>query len=413
MDEAGKKKLLDTLQVSEAIFKYSAEAIVIVDEEGIIMMANPNALELFGYTDEELIGQPVDMLVPDKIKGVHKHHVNSYNVDPKPRAMAAGMELFARRKSGKLIPINISLSPVNVNGKKFTIALVIDISEIKESKQKLHSLNQELELKVLDRTRELAEMVNKLETTNKQLKQAEEEARVSLEKEKELNELKSRFVSMASHEFRTPLSSILSSTVLLEKYGTDEKFNERRDKHMKRIKSNVRNLTVILNDFLSLDKLQENKITCYPESFNLKELLFELMEDLSDIIKKGQQLNIDYTGDEMVCQDKNMMRNICLNLVSNAIKYSAEEKPIQIMANVGKSLSLHVIDKGVGIPQDEQNHMFERFFRAKNVLNVEGTGLGLTIVKKYLELMGGTIDFRSEYMVGTTFMIDMPVNYSN
>lgn len=272
---------------------------------------------------------------------------------------------------------------------RYSIAQAKHVGELKK-------LNEELEGRVERRTAELSK--------------AKEELTNALTKEKDLNELKSRFVSMASHEFRTPLSTILSSVSLLEQYNQPEQ-EEKRNKHIGRIKSMIKNLTDILNDFLSLDKLEEGKVNANPVLFDIKALSEEMTEEIQMTAKKGQKISYTHTGDETeVNLDKNIIRNVIINLLNNAVKYSPENKPIEFTTNVSKNqISLSVKDNGIGIPDQDKPYMFERFFRAHNVGAVQGTGLGLSIVKRYVELMGGTIDFTSEYGKGTTFRVKIPV----
>lgn len=241
-----------------------------------------------------------------------------------------------------------------------------------------------------------------------QRREAEEKIKESLAKEKRLNELKSRFVSMASHEFRTPLSTILSSLSLLEKYdqaGTEDK----KPKHYKRIRSSVRHLTSILNDFLSLEKVETGKVSVHRSEFDLQYLLQELVEQHRDIAKAGQEIHFEFEGPESCVCDQNMIRIITTNLLSNAVKYSNEHGHIWFtVKSTGKKLDMRMKDQGIGIPLDDQESMFERFFRAKNALNFEGTGLGLNIVHRYLQLLGGDISFESQPEVGSTFYISIP-----
>jgi PAS domain S-box-containing protein len=239
----------------------------------------------------------------------------------------------------------------------------------------------------------------------------------SLEKEKSLNEAKSRFVSMASHEFRTPLSSILSSVFLVEKYtdliekANDASYLQNREKHISRIKKSINHLTEILNDFLSLDKLDQGKIEAKQEEFNLLVFTEELVEEIKGILKYGQTISYKHQGDSFVFQDKNILKNIYINLLSNAIKYSQEEKEITLEVEVSKKkVILRIADKGIGIPLEDQNNLFTKFFRAGNALNIEGTGLGLNIVKRYVELIGGTISFSSTIDQGTEFTVQFPRN---
>lgn len=215
---------------------------------------------------------------------------------------------------------------------------------------------------------------------------------------------------MASHEFRTPLSAILSSASLIEKYPNTEQ-QPQREKHTKRIKDSVNNLTNILNDFLSFDKLSSGKVEVNLSFVQPKKLIEETLVEI-EVLKKDQQV-IEYThigNDDWVEIDEKIFKNIIINFISNAIKYSKENgliKAISILENA--QLKVTIIDNGIGIPLTEQNNVFERFFRAQNVTNIQGTGLGLNIVKKYVELLGGTIDFKSIPDVETEFTIIIPV----
>lgn len=238
---------------------------------------------------------------------------------------------------------------------------------------------------------------------------SEVEIKNALEKERELNVLKTRFVSMASHEFRTPLAAILSSVSLIGKY-TKEEQQENRDKHITRIKSSIHNLTTILNDFLSLDKLETGKVSYSPEYTDIQEKCAQSADDVQSLLKKNQTITYQHKGDlHPIYLDPQLMRNILVNLLSNAVKYSGENQPIELTTKLSSSELLIVVkDEGMGIPKIEQEHLFERFFRAKNAPNIQGTGLGLNIVKKYLDLMNGRISFQSEENLGTTCTIHLP-----
>lgn len=245
-----------------------------------------------------------------------------------------------------------------------------------------------------------------VESNITQQKKAEEEIFNSLKKEKELSELKSRFVSMASHEFRTPLSTILSSASLIEKYTTEED-QPKREKHTERIKGNIRNLTMILNDFLSLEKLDENKINANYTALDLVAFVHEIIEELASLKRTGQNITVKHnTPSCVIPTDKFMIQNILNNLVSNAIKYSGNNSEIQVEINKGKKdVLISVKDNGRGISEADQKHLFNRFFRASNAGNEQGTGLGLHIVKRYVEMLQGSIFFESELEKGTSFVI--------
>lgn len=242
-------------------------------------------------------------------------------------------------------------------------------------------------------------------------KKAEEELLRALQIEQELNELKSRFISMASHEFRTPLSAIHSSAILIGKQNEPGK-EEKRLRYLNQIKNNVRNLVVILNDFLSLSRLEEGKMRCDAVSFDLLELIRSVLEELESSLKVGQHFVEEVAlASLMVTLDPKLMRHILVNLLSNAIKYSDENQVIFIHIHCeGDFVTISVKDQGMGIPEGEQGQLFQRFFRAANAMNIPGTGLGLHIVKQYTELMGGSISFQSRLHEGSTFHLHLPVH---
>ncbi|HEY4799809.1 MAG TPA: ATP-binding protein [Bacteroidia bacterium] len=265
----------------------------------------------------------------------------------------------------------------------------------------IKDLNSDLEIRVRERTLILEEALNEQEKTKARLRDA-------LQKEKDLNELKSRFVSMASHEFRTPLATILSSLSLIEKYlDTGEK--EKQKKHIDRIQSAINQLTEILNDVLSLSKLEEGKVSVKIEKTDLKEFTTQIIKELQNVAKNEQKINYSHVGRVQANVDKSIMKNILFNLISNAIKFSPEGKNIEVQTRLENShIELMVSDRGIGISEEDQKNLFERFYRGFNATNIEGTGLGLNIVAKYVELLKGSIDFNSELEKGTTFNISIP-----
>lgn len=268
--------------------------------------------------------------------------------------------------------------------------------------REITNLNAGLEKKVAQRTLFLEETILELNKTKDELDAA-------LSKEKELNELKSRFVSMASHEFRTPLATMLSSLSLVKKY-TEPEDAEKKDKHIKRIESSIRNLTELLNDFLSIGKLEEGKVHTSSESFNLKVFVAEVISEMRSITKAEQKITYRHTGEETIVLDKKVLKNILHNLCSNAIKFSPEGKTITISSETTSSaITIRVKDEGMGIPETDQKHLFDRFFRGHNVTHIQGTGLGLNIVAKYVELMKGSISVSSKEYEGSTFTITFPV----
>jgi len=385
----------------DALFEHATEGIVIANKEGKIIKANPSSERLFGYEKGELIGKVIEELVPTRYKQHHVQNRENYNAHPHARSMGKNMDLFAKRKDDTEFPVEISLSYYKKEGDTYVIAFIIDITERKKHEESVKKLNQDLEKKVRERTNVLQEALLELEKSKQQLSDA-------LANEKELNDMKSRFVTMASHEFRTPLSTILSSVSLIGKYSTTDD-DEKRQKHVQRVKSAVTNMTLILNDFLSAEKLEEGKTFVRKEEADLKAITNEVLTEINGILKPGQKVEYKHEGNTHAQLDKQMLRNILLNLISNAIKFSPEDKNIEVYSNVSdKEIVVKVKDSGIGIPKEEQDHLFERFFRAKNVTNIQGTGLGLNIVGKYLEAMNGKIDFVSELDKGTTFTVTIP-----
>ncbi len=409
------EKMKQEKEKFEALFQYASMGILVANTKAEIILMNNFLLTLFGYQNQnELIGNKIEALIPSRYHNKHVHHRNHYIEKPKPRPMGLGKDLFAVKKDGTEFPVEISLSNYTTPEGSFTIAFVSDITLRKESEnaillqkeqlseinKKVAELNDELEEKVELRTKQLQDILQELERSKDELTKA-------LSKEKELSDLKSRFVSMASHEFRTPLSTILSSASLVAKY-TEAEEQEKRNKHILRIKSSVNNLTGLLNEFLSIGKIEDGKITTNNLNYNIKELLSSLCSEMESIAKINQQIVYSHTGEEMVYSDPALLRNVITNLLSNAIKFSPEESLIEVKSNVTKDeIILKVKDNGLGISAEDQEHLFERFFRGTNVTNIQGTGLGLHIVGKYIEIMNGRIEFESELEKGTTFIITL------
>jgi PAS domain S-box-containing protein len=372
---------------------------------------------MFGYDNDAMCTLVIEDLVPSRFLHMHKEHRSNYHQNPSPRSMGVGRDLWAKRNDGTEFPIEISLSYVKAVDSMLVVSFVIDITErkkkdnelreanelLKKTSFQLSKLNQDLEQKVQERTLELAEMIRKLTESKKEVDTA-------LEKERELNNLKSRFISTASHEFRTPLATIMSSVSLTGKYAESMDKNN-MFKHIDRVKNSVNHLTDILNDFLSLDKLEEGAVLANPEYLGLNELISTIADEIKSIAKAGQR--IGFTGlldNDQIFIDKRILKNIMFNLISNAIKYSNENTNIDIkLSRDANSLTIEIKDQGIGIPLEDQAHIFERFYRANNSGNMQGTGLGLNIVKKYVEILKGDIQFKSVPEKGTKFTLKFPI----
>ncbi|HLZ86450.1 MAG TPA: PAS domain-containing sensor histidine kinase [Puia sp.] len=399
-----------------ALFEHATEGIILTDDQGKIVLLNPAAFRLFEYDQDELPGQSIDVLIPQRLHSAHVKYREGFYHHPGNRTMGHGRDLFARKKDGTEFPVEVSLSYYHQKQKLYVIAFIVDITQRKQSELELvhrqqqlqqitedvRRLNAGLEAKVEQRTLILREALQELERSQQELSEA-------LSKEKELNEIKSRFVSMASHEFRTPLSTVLSSAALLSRYTrTEEQGN--RDRHIKRIKDAVKHLNDLLEDFLSLGKLEEGKIKAEPAEFAVREFLEEVVEEMQPLAKKDQQIVSECDGLEVLVSDKRLLKNILINLLSNAVKFSPEGAKIVLCVErtAAGFLRLSVKDEGIGISAEDQQHLFSSFFRGGNAQNIEGTGLGLHIVRRYAELLGGTIGLKSVLGAGTTVTVELP-----
>lgn len=398
VNETGSFKPADVERIGRLLFTTAAEGLVVVDARGRILMHNPRLNAMFGYVEGELLGASIEVLLPDAIREKHTAHRAAYHQRPVQRSMGMGMDLWGKRKDGSVLPVEVSLNHFSVDGDRFVMALVTDITLRRQAEEELQRTNQELEQRVEQRTAEL--------------KEAETSVREALEKEKELHALKGRFVSMASHEFRTPLSTIMSSVDLIGRYTADQA-DEKIGKHLARIRLKVREMTAMLNEFLSLEKIEQGQVVCTPVELDIVDLCIELIEELRPLARSGQSIGYDHHGEgRTVTLDRQMLGNVISNLVTNAQKYSGEGQPIEVNTHIGPDkLTITVRDRGIGIPQEDQQHLFERFFRGGNVTNVQGTGLGLNIVKRYLDLMNGHITFESG-PGGTLFTVVLPSHLS-
>jgi len=399
-----------------SLFENATEGMIVTDSKGNIILVNPSASRMFGYESSELKGQKIEILVPAKYAKSHVTLRDGFYHDPKNRVMGHNRDLHGQKKDGHNFPVEVSLSTYIQNNERYVIAFIIDITHRKEIEKNMlaqqyelekltddmRKLNIDLEAKVEQRTTILREALQKLEKSQIELNEA-------LDKEKELNEIKSRFVSMASHEFRTPLSTVLSSAALVDKYTTTED-QEKRSRHIEKIKNSVKHLNTLLEDFLSVGKLEEGKIGAHFHEFNLGELIENTIEEMKGLLKKGQLISYQGSDLSLIMSDKNLMRNILFNLLSNAIKFSDEFKTILVAAGTDDSrIRISITDEGIGISEEDQEHLFSSFFRGKNVVNIQGTGLGLHIVKRYVQMLEGDIELESTLGKGTRVTVSIPI----
>jgi hypothetical protein len=411
----------------QGIIDTAIDGIITIDQRGVIETVNNAALKLFDYDKEELIGQKINILMDHPHQAKHDKYIHNYLSTGVEKIIGVGREVEGKKKNGTLFPFRLAVSKILLNDRIIFTGIIHDLSEISEVNKELQKINTGLENLVSERTYKLEEVINQLLKTNKdykseilerqlveqKLREQDEKLRISLAKEKDLNELKTRFISTVSHEFKTPLSTILSSASLISRYEEAEQ-NEQRLKHVGKIKSAVNHLTFMLNDLLTLSALEEGaKVNSYIK-VDIVEFIENIISSL-DGIKKNQQkiIVINNIENKEVVTDEASMKTILTNLIGNAIKYSPEVSEITITINENNNRYIIIIkDQGIGIAEADKKFLFSRFFRGSNVENIKGTGLGLNIVKSYVGLLQGEINFESELNNGSTFMLDFPKNYN-
>lgn len=493
--------------IYSVLFEAIQEGLIVVNDKSEIVLCNSVCTTLFGYSEEELLGQKIELLVPSAARSRHVDRRDTYHKKPTQRSMGSDLKLDGERKDGTTFPVEVSLNPFEEKGERFVAALVSDVTIRRSTEEELLKLTQNLEELVEERTKELwkseqlyksiarnfpggvisifdrslkylfaegqglfelgietedligheylkrlapsardkvkeelesvfkgvhrtfeievdqgiylinavpltneAEEIDRILVVEKNItgqKEVANRLEENLKKERELNEMKSRFVSMASHEFRTPLTTINSSAGLILKYHEKEQY-DKTPKHVGRIRASIRNLTTILNDFLSLEKLESGSTKANIKAIDLVSLIREVVDEMEGFKKESHEIKCDLPIKLRFNSDEQLLKNILINLVSNALKYSEERVTITLSKLSAGGIKLEVEDRGIGIPKADQTKMFDRFFRAGNVTNIEGTGLGLNIVIKYLDLLGGNLSFKSEENKGTVFTVEIP-----
>lgn len=384
--ETTQQETTKALNFQKAILNHAGACIIATDVHGVVQLFNSTAEEYLGYSKSEVI---------DQVNVVQFHLASEIQ----SKAAAFSRELgkivtpdfnVLSAKSMDDLPNEHEWTYVRKGGTTFTVSL--NVTTLRDAQNTISGF-----LGVAVDISEIKNYQNSLQ--------------VALEKEKQLGDLKSRFVTMASHEFRTPLSTILSSVSLIDKYTSVEDL-EKREKHVKRIKSAVGNMKDILEDFLSLGKMEEGKIQLNPELLTPAELRDELeavIQEMQRLTKPSQQITHTFTVTEDCNVDRKMLRHIMTNLISNAIKFSPEGSSVDVSCeNKKNELTFTIQDTGIGISEADQKHLFERFFRAENASNIQGTGLGLHIISRYLDLVNGHIELASKLNKGSTFIVHIP-----
>ncbi len=403
------------------LFEGISEGALIVNKHQEIVELNNSAATMFGYEVKELKGKHINALIPAEHHRAHAGHVKEFVKNNEKRRMGENRKIFGLKKDQSTFPIEAGLNPFEIDGDKFVMTIITDITKRVKNEQNIIALNESLEKKVEKRTQELKNTITELSEINDLLKDeimrrkhAEARIKTALQKEKELNELKTKFLSLVSHEFKTPLSGILTSATLASKYTTTEQ-QDRRDKHLNTIKNKVHYLTSILNDFLSIERVESGKVSYKFDHFSLLNLINEVVYNANVTLKTGQKIKYPQDLEEVeMFQDRNVVELILSNLLNNAIKYSKEDKTITFEVEQKENfLHFKISDQGIGIPAKDKIHIFERYFRAENALLNQGTGIGLNITKVHLENLGGQIWFESKENEGSTFFVKLPIKHSD
>lgn len=364
------KKLEQANQEYRLLFEQNPQPMWTYDPETLAFTdANHEAVRHYGYTRDEFLQMSLKDIRPkDDIPALLA------DVEARPTTRKIWKHM---KKDGTLIDVEVIANSIYLDQKEVRLVLAHDVTERKQVEQA------------------------RLES---------ERLSIDLEKEKELRELKNRFISMASHEYRNPLAAIMLSTDLLNKYWytmTDDK----RNQHLSKIRNRIEYMTSLIDDVLTIGRMETDRIDFSPTDLELDELCEDIVREYTSISKDTHVIEYSKNGDCFCIQaDENLMRQIVTNLLSNAVKYSPNGGTVRVdLACDENHVILTVADQGIGIPQDDQQRLFETFHRAGNVSQISGSGLGLAIVKQAVETHGGTIQCESEVDVGSTFTIRLPL----
>lgn len=376
---------LRQLRESEAHFRSivdsAMDAILSCDEDGRIIVFNHAAEIMFGCPAEEALGKPLSQFLPERYRESHAQHMRRFGeTGVTTRSMQALNELTALRTNGEEFPIEATISHAMVGGRKIYSVILRDITERKRQVEKLQ--------------------------------QEAERFRVALEQEKELVELRGRFITTVSHEFRTPLAMIMSSSEMLERYA-DRLSEQRKRECLNTIRLQTAELASLMSDVLIFNKATAGSIPFNPCQIEMAPLLESILNDVYPLYSPATHRIVVENPQQVssVWADADLLKRILINLIDNAIKYSPDGGEVRLTVfQQESSVCFRVSDQGIGIPTDDQPRMFDTFHRADNVRHIGGTGLGLSIVREFVRMHDGYIHVESEEGKGTTITVGLPMS---